>query len=115
MSANDSRDVKAKGGADLVHAFRRSDRGVLGYGQRGPRRLFLAGVAFRARRTAELRAIASRGVRRRLEAARGRDVDDRHRGLQQQLARAAQTHLQVVALGHAVEMTLEQALDLAAR
>src|SRR4029077_13190158 len=78
-------------------------------------RFALTGLAFRARRTAELRTVAAREMRRRLEAAGGGDVDDRHRGLQQQLTRAAQAHLQVVAFGHAVQMALEQALDLAPR
>src|SRR5437868_3862802 len=78
-------------------------------------RLALTGLAFRARRAAELRPVAAREMRRRLEAAGGGDIDDRHRGLQQQLARAAQAHLQVVALRYAAQMALEQTLDLAAR
>src|SRR5579862_7268571 len=65
--------------------------------------------------TAKLAPIALGEVRRRLKAARRGDVHDRHGGLQQQLARAAQPHLQVVLLWHAVEVALEQSLDLAAR
>src|SRR5882762_4793561 len=93
----------------------RSDRRGLALGARVRARLALTGLAFRAWRAAELRTVAAREMRRRLEAAGRSDIDDRHRGLQQQLARAAQPHLQVVALGHAVQMALEQALDLAPR
>src|SRR5580704_4455956 len=92
-----------------------SDRRALALGARVRARLALTGLAFRARRAAELRTVAAREMRRRLEAAGRSDIDDRHRGLQQQLARAAQAHLQVVAFGHAVQMALEQALDLAPR
>src|SRR5205807_7619535 len=72
-----------------------------------PRELGLAGQALAARRAAELRAVAAREVRRRLEATGGGDVDDRHGGLQQQLARAAQAQLQVVPLGRSEEHTSE--------
>src|SRR2546429_625211 len=51
-------------------------------------RLTLTGLAFRARRAAELRPVAAREMRWRLEAAGRSDIDDRHRGLQQQLAGA---------------------------
>src|SRR3974390_1455811 len=67
----------------------------------------LRGLSLSARRTAKLRAITAREMRRRLKATGGRDVDDRHRGLQQQLAGAAQARLQVIAFGHAVEVALE--------
>src|SRR6266480_3700735 len=80
-----------------------------------PHELGLAGQALAARRAAELRAVAAREVRRRLEATGRGDVDDRHGGLQQQLARAAQAQLQVVPLWHAVQMPLEKPLDLAPR
>src|SRR5437764_1247921 len=80
-----------------------------------PRELGLAGQALAARRAAELRAVAPREVRRRLEATGRGDVDDRHGGLPQQLARAAQAQLQVVPLWHAVQMPLEKPLDLAPR
>src|SRR4029077_11147768 len=63
-----------------------------------------ATLALRARRATELGAVTAREMRRGLKAAGGRDVNDRHRGLQQQLARAAQAHLQVVAFGHAVQV-----------
>src|SRR5579862_62746 len=52
---------------------------------------------------------------RGLKAAGSRDVDDWHRGLEQQLPSAAQAHLQVVPLGYAVEMALEEPFDLAPR
>src|ERR1700733_2528123 len=104
MSASDSGRIKASTSPDGRH--------VLGSRRR---RLSLAGLAFGAWRAAELRAVAAREVRRRLEAAGRRDVDDGHRGLQQQFARAPQAHLQVVALGNAVQVALEQPLDLAAR
>src|SRR5256885_17258616 len=61
-------------------------------------RLALTGLAFRARRAAELRTVAAREMRRRLEAAGGGGIGDRPRGLQQQLARAAPAPLQVVAV-----------------
>src|SRR5215813_15385929 len=54
-------------------------------------------------------------MRWRLEAARGGDVDDRHRGLQQELARTTQPQLQVIALRHAIQVALEEPLNLAAR
>src|SRR5437762_14366521 len=66
-----------------------------------PRELGLAGQALAARRAAELRAVAAREVRRRLEATGRGDVDDRHGGLQQQLARAAPAAPQVVRVWHA--------------
>src|SRR2546429_8297037 len=75
-------------------------------------RLALTGLAFRARRAAELRTVAAREMRRRLEAAGGGGIGDRPRGLQQQLPRAAQGHLQGVALWRTVPMGLEQALRL---
>src|SRR5882757_9727673 len=64
---------------------------------------------------AELRAVAAREVRGRLEAAGRGYVYYGHRGLQQQLARAPQAHLQVVAVGYTIQVALEQPLDLAAR
>ena len=54
-------------------------------------------------------------MRRRLEATGRRNVDDGHRCLQQQLAGAAQPHLQVVAVGDAGEVALEETLDLPTR
>jgi hypothetical protein len=54
-------------------------------------------------------------MRRRLKSASRRDVHDGHGGLQQQLARASQPHLEVVVLRHTVQVPLEQALDLPAR
>jgi hypothetical protein len=70
---------------------------------------------FRAGGAAELSAIAAREVRRRLEAAGRRYVYYRHRGLQQQLACPSQAHLQVVTVGHTIQMPLEEPFDLAAR
>src|SRR5438046_9038504 len=78
-------------------------------------RLALTGLAFRARRAAELRTVAAREMRRRLEAAGGGDIDDRHRGLQQQLAREAQAHLQGVTRGHRVQMAGGKARELESR
>ena len=51
----------------------------------------------------------------RLEAAGDRYFHDGHGGLQQQLARAAQAHVEVVFGGHLAYVALEQALDLAPR
>src|SRR5512134_1810602 len=79
------------------------------------RRPGTANLALRARRVAELVAIAAREMRRGLEAAGGGHVHDRHRRLQQQFARPAQPHLEVIALRHAVEVAPEEALDLPAR
>src|SRR5215472_7316952 len=87
-----------------------------GHGLRCCRRsLALACLTLGARRAAKLGAVAARKVRRRLEAARGGDVDDRHRGLHQQLPGATQPQLQVVTLRHAIQVPLEEPLDLAAR
>src|SRR5450631_4234472 len=84
-------------------------------GLRAVCRYLFAEFALGARRIAELAAVTLGEMRRRLEAAGRRDVHDRHRGLQQQLACAAQAHLQVETLRHDVEVALEQPFDLAAR
>src|SRR5438105_14417590 len=80
-----------------------------------PRELGLAGQALAAGRAAELRAVAAREVRRRLEATGRSDVGERHGGLQQQLACAAQAQLQVVSRWHAGQMPFETPLALARR
>src|SRR2546429_8780973 len=67
-------------------------------------RLALTGLAFRARRAAELRTVAAREMRRRLEAAGGGDIDERERRLQPQLPPAAPAHLPVGTLGHTAPM-----------
>src|SRR6266851_262636 len=75
----------------------------------------VADLALGARRVPELHAVALREMRRRLKSARRGDIHDGHGGLQQQLARAPQAHLEVVVLGYAIQIALEQALDLPAR
>src|SRR5579864_4030791 len=82
---------------------------------RGARRAALAAHAFGARGAAELRAVTTREVRRGLKAAGRGDINDGHRGLQQELTGPSEPHLQVVALWDAVEMALEEPLDLPAR
>lgn len=66
-------------------------------------------------RAAELGAVAFREMRRRSEAAGQRHVDDAHVGLQQQAARLLEPQLHVIALGAAIEVAAEQALELAGR
>src|SRR6266478_2977611 len=113
MATSRPRHVRERQGCSSTIALRQERRRA--WFVRWHARFALTGLTLRARRAAELRTVAAREMRRRLEAAGGGDIDDRHRGLQQQLARAAQAHLQVVALGHAVQMALEQALDLTPR
>src|SRR5437773_1820043 len=60
-------------------------------------------------------AVAFGEMRRRREAAGERHIDHRHVGLKQQRARLLQSKLEVIALGRAVEITAEQALELASR
>src|SRR4051812_39938391 len=76
---------------------------------------YRANLPFGARRAAELGAIAAREMGRRLEAARRRDVDYGHGGLQQQLTGAPQPHLQVVAVRDTIQVAFEQPLDLPPR
>src|SRR5262252_4503737 len=104
MSASDTPFERARGLRDRGHGLRSCRR-----------RLALVCLTLGARRTAELGAVAAREMRWRLEAAGGGDVDDRHRGLQQELARTTQPQLQVIALRHAIQVALEEPLNLAAR
>src|SRR6516162_2560694 len=104
VSASDSLLRQPLGLRDRGHGLRRCRRW-----------LALACLALGARRAAELGAVAAGKVWRRLEAAGCGDIDNRHRGLQQQLPGATQPQLQVVALRHAIQVPLEEPLDLAAR
>jgi predicted metal-dependent hydrolase len=74
-----------------------------------------APLPLRARCMPEQAAVTLGEVRWRLETAGHRNLHDRHRRLQQQLARAAQAHVEVVLGGHLPHITLEQALDLPPR
>ena len=91
------------GSVGLEHASRRG-----GLSNDAPR------LPLDSRRMPEPTAVALREMRRRLEAARRADRHDRHRGLQQQLARAVQAQLQVVPLRHAIDVPLEQTARSAA-
>src|SRR5215471_20304824 len=104
MSASDTPARGPRGLHDRGHGLRSCRAG-----------LTLTRGALGARRAAELGAVAARKMRWRLETAGGSDVDDRHRRLQQQLPGATQTQLQVIALRHAIQVPLEEPLDLAAR
>src|SRR4051812_10306160 len=64
---------------------------------------------------AEVIAIALREMRRRLESAGRTDGRDRHRRLQHELAGALEPQLEVVTFRHAVDLLLEEPLDLTAR
>src|SRR6202047_968431 len=75
----------------------------------------LTQLALGARRVPKVTAVALREMRRRLKSAGCGDIHDRHCRLQQQLPCAAQAHFEVVTFRYAVQIPLEQALDLAAR
>src|SRR5215469_17963631 len=101
MSASDTPRSAARSSRDRGHGLRSSPRGPA-----------LARLPLGARRATELGAVAAREMRWRLEAAGSGDVDDRHRSLQQELTGPTQPQLQVVALRHAIQVPLEQPLDL---
>src|SRR5688572_12931784 len=94
-----------------------SSRERIGSGSLRPERGNTAAsrLALSGGRMAEMIAVALRKVRRRLESAGSADRHDRHRGLQQELAGALEPQLDVIALRNAVDLLLEQPLDLPAR